>query len=170
MRSDFSTVLKLWEAYRAAHEDLTQSKLRDWCERNFLSFMRMREWRELHRQLLLLIGELGWQQETLVESPDSRTDAVAYERLHRALLSGFPAQVAHKDEKGLYLGTRGRKYAIFPGSHATGCSSPEVNPPFRDGTATPVPGLCHSQPQSNGSSNDARRSARRDVDHHQPVR
>ena len=116
VRSDFSTVLKLWEAYRAAHEDLTQSKLRDWCERNFLSFMRMREWRELHRQLLLLIGELGWQQETLVESPDSRTDAVAYERLHRALLSGFPAQVAHKDEKGLYLGTRGRKYAIFPGS------------------------------------------------------
>ncbi|HET7844039.1 MAG TPA: DUF3418 domain-containing protein, partial [Xanthomonadales bacterium] len=154
-RSDFTTVLKLWEAYRVAHEDLTQSKLRDWCEQHFLSFMRMREWRELHRQLLLLVAELGWRPEekgsesfpekgpesfskkvsdpisekgsesfskkvsdpiSRVAKPDSRADAVAYEKLHRALLSGFPAQVAHKDEKGLYLGTRGRKYAIFPGS------------------------------------------------------
>src|SRR6185312_15686554 len=52
-QSDFVGVLNLWIAYRTAHEDLTQSKLRDWCGRHFVSFMRMREWRELHRQLLL---------------------------------------------------------------------------------------------------------------------
>ena len=59
-QSEFVGILKLWEAYRQAHEDLTQSKLRDWCERHFLGFLRMREWRELHRQLLVLSEELGW--------------------------------------------------------------------------------------------------------------
>ncbi|HSS07155.1 MAG TPA: ATP-dependent RNA helicase HrpA, partial [Rhodanobacteraceae bacterium] len=60
-KSDFAVVLKMWAAYNVAHEDLTQSKLRDWCQAHFLSFLRMREWRELHRQLLVLVtGELGW--------------------------------------------------------------------------------------------------------------
>jgi ATP-dependent helicase HrpA len=57
-KSDFAGVLNLWRAYHDAHEELTQSKLRDWCSRHFLSFMRMREWRELHRQLLLVVGEI----------------------------------------------------------------------------------------------------------------
>ena len=60
-KSEFIGILKLWQAYRDAHEELTQSKLRDWCERHFLGFLRMREWRELHRQLLLLCAELGWE-------------------------------------------------------------------------------------------------------------
>ncbi|WP_437343373.1 ATP-dependent RNA helicase HrpA [Rhodanobacter lycopersici] len=59
-KSDFIGVLNLWREYHTAHEELTQSKLRDWCSRHFLSFMRMREWRELHRQLLLVVQELGW--------------------------------------------------------------------------------------------------------------
>ncbi len=61
--SDFVGVLKLWRAYHEAHEELTQSRLRDWCSRHFLSFMRLREWRELHRQLLLVVHELGWKLE-----------------------------------------------------------------------------------------------------------
>ena len=60
-KSEFIGILKLWNAYRDAHEELTQSKLRDWCERHFLGFLRMREWRELHRQLLLMCAELGWE-------------------------------------------------------------------------------------------------------------
>ncbi|WP_243039189.1 ATP-dependent RNA helicase HrpA [Dyella sedimenti] len=60
-KSDFVGVLNLWREYGKAHEDLTQSKLRDWCNRHFLSFLRMREWRELHRQLLLVVQELGWK-------------------------------------------------------------------------------------------------------------
>ncbi|HUH56607.1 MAG TPA: DUF3418 domain-containing protein, partial [Rhodanobacter sp.] len=63
-KSDFIGVLNLWRAYHDAHEELTQSKLRDWCSRHFLSFMRMREWRELHRQLLLVVAELGWRLST----------------------------------------------------------------------------------------------------------
>jgi ATP-dependent helicase HrpA len=76
-KSDFAGVLKLWTAYTTAHEDLTQSKLRDWCQAKFLSFMRMREWRELHRQLLLVVtDDLRWtldknSNSTLTKSPDS---------------------------------------------------------------------------------------------------
>src|SRR5690606_5907983 len=61
-KSEFVGILKLWDAYRAAHEDMTQSQLRKWCDRNFLGFLRMREWRELHRQLKLQCGELGWRE------------------------------------------------------------------------------------------------------------
>ncbi|WP_445144445.1 ATP-dependent RNA helicase HrpA [Dyella sp. Tek66A03] len=68
-KSDFVGVINLWREYGKAHEDLTQSKLRDWCSRHFLSFMRMREWRELHRQLLLVVQELGWSLEAVAPSP-----------------------------------------------------------------------------------------------------
>ncbi len=92
-------MLRLWEAYRQAHEDLTQSKLRDWCGRHFLGFLRMREWRELHRQLRLLCEELGWKEEDADASlapllagsttpPVARDDAAAAKvtrgQLHRA--------------------------------------------------------------------------------------
>ena len=59
-KSEFVGILKLWDAYQVAHEDLTQSKLRSWCERHFLGFLRMREWRELHRQLKLMSEGMGW--------------------------------------------------------------------------------------------------------------
>ncbi|KAF1720437.1 ATP-dependent RNA helicase HrpA [Pseudoxanthomonas wuyuanensis] len=68
-RSEFIGIVKLWDAYRDAHEELTQSKLRDWCERHFLGFLRMREWRELHRQLLLLCEELGWELQAASAKP-----------------------------------------------------------------------------------------------------
>ncbi len=58
--SEFAGIIKLWDAYQAAHEELTQSQLRRWCEKHFLGFLRMREWRELHRQLKLMAVELGW--------------------------------------------------------------------------------------------------------------
>src|SRR5690606_30148777 len=59
-KSEFIGILKLWEAYRAAHEEMTQSQLRKWADRNFLGFLRLREWWELHRQLKLQCEEL-WQ-------------------------------------------------------------------------------------------------------------
>ena len=153
-KSDFVGVLNLWREYHTAHEELTQSKLRDWCSRHFLSFMRMREWRELHRQLLLVVQELGWKldaqpalaparlsppparrgrlgggkasaaQSTPPQpSPANRggrqeEDEAArqFEHLHRSLLAGLPTHVGRKDERGIYQGTRERKFQVFPGS------------------------------------------------------
>lgn len=59
-KSEFVGILKLWQAYRTAHADLTQSQLRKWADRHFLGFLRLREWWELHRQLKLQCEELGW--------------------------------------------------------------------------------------------------------------
>ncbi|MFO1496477.1 MAG: ATP-dependent RNA helicase HrpA [Lysobacterales bacterium] len=58
-KSDFLTLLQLWQAYTHEHEERTQSQLREWCRTHFLSYLRMREWRELHRQLLLVVREEG---------------------------------------------------------------------------------------------------------------
>ncbi|RPE75437.1 ATP-dependent helicase HrpA [Vulcaniibacterium tengchongense] len=75
-KSEFVGILKLWDAYQAAHEELTQSQLRKWCEKRFLGFLRMREWRELHRQLKLLCEELGWQAgERAADSGSPRPDS-----------------------------------------------------------------------------------------------
>ncbi len=60
-KSDFLTLVQLWQAYNHEHEERTQSQLRDWCRAHFLSYLRMREWRELHRQLLLIVREKGWE-------------------------------------------------------------------------------------------------------------
>src|SRR5690606_8637359 len=89
--SEFVGILKLWEAYRAAHEDLTQSKLRGWCEKRFLSFLRMREWRELHRQLLLACQEMGW--DTAGGKNEAEPAPARYRSLHRALIAGLPTQI-----------------------------------------------------------------------------
>ncbi len=89
-RSDFVSVLKLWSAYAAAHQELTQSKLRDWCQARFLSFLRMREWRELHRQLLVLAtDELGW---SLDDAPDRFGPAPAAGKAARHAGRGAPRQ------------------------------------------------------------------------------
>jgi ATP-dependent helicase HrpA len=106
-KSEFTGILKLWDAYRVAHEESTQSQLRKWCDRNFLGFLRMREWRELHRQLKLQCDELGWRQ---------NTQAADVAMLHRALIAGLPTQIGNRTERGQYDGPRGRKFQLFPGS------------------------------------------------------
>jgi ATP-dependent helicase HrpA len=140
-KSDFVGVLNLWKGYLDSAEELTSSKLRDWCSRHFLSFMRMREWRELHRQLVLVIRDLGWSTTTaqadsqgqarsrqstsrqagkpekgkVTPAPSPQGDAL-FEAVHRSLLAGMPTQVGHKDEKGVFRGTRERRFQVFPGS------------------------------------------------------
>ncbi len=96
-RSEFLGILRLWNAYRDAHEELTQSKLRDWCGRHFLGFLRMREWRELHRQLRLLCEELGWAM-----GED--------EAFGKALLSAPPALPAGGDAEAKRKATRGEQH------------------------------------------------------------
>lgn len=127
-KSEFAGIVKLWDAYRQSHADLTQSQLRKWCDRNFLGFLRMREWRELHRQLRLQCEELGW---TTAPAPPpvgdakvvARAEANAYIALHRALIAGLPTQIGHRADPGgggrstgQFEGPRGRRFQLFPGS------------------------------------------------------
>ena len=137
-KSEFVGILKLWQAYRDAHEELTQSQLRKWADRNFLGFLRLREWWELHRQLKLQCEELGWSGDALVggasaptrekrSAPGPKQYAIGaeapptgegkdYVSLHRALIAGLPTQIGHRGERGVYDGPRGRKFQLFPGS------------------------------------------------------
>ncbi len=115
-KSEFVGILKLWEGYRTAHEDMTQSQLRKWADKHFLGFLRLREWWELHRQLKLQCEELGWEMVSGTDSVPDTISAASYAALHRALIAGLPTQLGHRGDKGMYDGPRGRKFQLFPGS------------------------------------------------------
>jgi ATP-dependent helicase HrpA len=144
-RSEFIGIVNLWRAYAAAHDDLTQSQLRRWAEKHFLGFLRLREWRELHRQLKLACAELGWNPERAAEgaADDAPVDEAArrrrYVALHRALLAGLPTQVGNRMQDGRerdrkapaqYQGPRGRRFQLFPGSVLAKSSSSRAAPPW----------------------------------------
>ncbi len=105
--SDFLTFCKLWEGYEQRRQDLTQAQLRKYCKTHFLSFMRMREWREVHRQLLLSCQQMGFRLNTSEGS---------YEQIHRCIIAGSLNQVATRQEGRVYQESRNRKFTLFPGS------------------------------------------------------
>ncbi len=107
--SDFAVFLNLWERYEGQRQVLSQNQLRQFCRKQFLNFMRMREWRDIHRQIMIACKQLGFK--------DRASDARNYEAIHRALLAGLFTQVANKmDDSKEMLGCRSRKLSIFPGS------------------------------------------------------
>ena len=105
--SDFLTLLNIWNFYEEQRQELSQNQLKKVCQKSFLSWMRMREWRDIHRQLTLICRE---------QKLKLNRDAASYESLHKAILAGLLGQVAVKLEKKEYLATRNRKVMIFPGS------------------------------------------------------
>ncbi|BAW80683.1 ATP-dependent helicase HrpA [Candidatus Nitrosoglobus terrae] len=106
-RSDFLSYLKLWENYHHQRTHLSRNKLRIYCRVHFLSYLRLREWQDIHQQLQLLANSLGLR---------SNQVTAEYEAIHRALLSGLLSNIAFKSEKEIYLGARNIKFQIFPGS------------------------------------------------------
>ena len=107
-RSDFIAYLKLWAFFEEAlaHRK-SNRKLREACHDHFLSFNRMREWRDVHAQLKELVSEMGWRAS---ETPAN------YVQIHRALLAGLLGNIGMKTEEGNYLGARGIKFWVHPGS------------------------------------------------------
>jgi ATP-dependent helicase HrpA len=110
-KSEFLTYLKIWRWFEQAIEHKkTNRQLQETCRSNFLSQVRLREWRDVHSQLLTIVKEQGWR---LNELP------ATYENLHTALLTGLLGNIGFKseDEPGAgYLGARGIKFHIWPGS------------------------------------------------------
>jgi ATP-dependent helicase HrpA len=106
-RSDFITVLNLWRAYKEQGAALSRNQLRKWCREHYLSFIRMREWQELHSQLLQGLRELGLRP--------NQTEA-SYTDLHQALLTGFLGSIGNLDERREYDGPRGMRFVIAPGT------------------------------------------------------
>ncbi len=106
--SDFASLIKLWHRLQQQWQDLGSNAMRRWCQKNFINYLRLREWRELHRQMLLACKQQGL---SLNSSPAS------YAQLHTALAAGLLSQVAMWQEQRQYLTARNRQCVIFPGSN-----------------------------------------------------
>ena len=106
--SDFLTLTNIWNAYRGLGGRPTQGHMRRFCKQNFLSFMRMREWHDVHQQIKETLRELGGFKWGGGKS--------SYDGVHRSVLSGLLSNVALKQERNLYRAARGREVMIFPGS------------------------------------------------------
>ena len=116
-RSDFLTLYNIWLAYHDRLEQGTQSQLRKFCRQHFLSFLRMREWRDIHAQLHATLNELGGFRLDL--SCAQREDA--YDVVHRCVLTGLFSNIAQKKDtpsgvRNLYSAARSRQVMLFPGS------------------------------------------------------
>ncbi len=128
--SDFLFYLSLWKALFEKGEDgnkLSGNQRKQFAKKHYLSFPRVREWSQTHRQLLQMVTDLnladdkggkkgaGSSDPTSVE--DEEVKAVKYANLHRALLTGLLSTIAHKTEnRGEYLAARQQKAKIFPAS------------------------------------------------------
>jgi len=105
-RSDFLSFVNLWTLQ-------AQPGLRRLCRENFLSYPRMREWRDVHAQIEAALAELKWPRSSV--DPEK-----GYRAIHRALLAGLLGNVGIRDESGdgptAYTGARGIKFWVHPGS------------------------------------------------------
>ncbi len=106
-KSDFVAYLNLWRFFEEQSRHLSQNKFRKLCKERFLSYLRLREWRDIHRELAAQVKQIGLHP---------NTDDADYEAIHKALLSGLLGHVGQKKEKRDYLGARGGEFVLFPGS------------------------------------------------------
>ena len=106
--SDFMTILNIWTVFEKQKKILSNNKVRKYCKEYFLSYVRMREWFDIHAQIMQVIkGELKLKPNT--------SDA-GYESIHCALLPGLLSNIGFRHEQYEYVGARNLKFFIFPGS------------------------------------------------------
>jgi ATP-dependent helicase HrpA len=108
-QSDFLTLLKIWNAVHDQWETMrSQGQRRKFCKANFLSYLRFREWQDLHAQLHGALEELG--------SVKLNESNAAYDAIHRSILAGLLGHVGVRKERNLYQAMGNRQVVIFPGS------------------------------------------------------
>jgi ATP-dependent helicase HrpA len=106
-RSDFLAWVALWDYYEEQRQELSQNQLRKMCKKEFLGYTRMREWRDIHFQLTVACRQLGLR---------TNKEPADYNVVHQALLAGLLTNMGNWSEGQEYLGSRNRKFQIFPGS------------------------------------------------------
>jgi ATP-dependent helicase HrpA len=105
--SDFIAFLNLWNYLEEQQSELTSGQFRKLCQKDFLAYMRLREWQDIVYQISTVCNEMGM---------NATTNAADGELIHQALLSGMLSHIGFKDEKQVYLGARNSQFHIFPGS------------------------------------------------------
>ena len=115
-QSDFLTYLKLWDYIKEKQHELSSNQFRKLCKAEFLHYLRIREWQDLHAQLRQSIRDLDVVPNSVEAHPES-TPAQKAQTVHRALLAGLLSHLGMYDpEKREYVGARNARFAIFPGS------------------------------------------------------
>ncbi|MGJ0121416.1 ATP-dependent RNA helicase HrpA [Williamsia sp. MIQD14] len=106
--SDFLSILALWRHLEQMRDELSNNQFRKRCEREFLHWLRIREWRELVRQLERITADKGWTPNTSDASPTA---------VHQSLLAGLLGHIGVRDgDTREFLGARGTRFVVFPGS------------------------------------------------------
>lgn len=105
--SDFVSLVNLWRHFEEKRQSLSANQYSKYCRSQFISYLRMREWRDLHHQLHNACRGLKLK--------DNKQPA-DYGSIHRAILSGVLGQIGVREDKWEFLGTRNRKFFVFPGS------------------------------------------------------
>jgi ATP-dependent helicase HrpA len=123
-RSDFLGFLALWKAWRERSSELGSSALRRWCREHALSWLRMREWTDVHRQLRDVLRERIMP--TLPGECPPETGVADPNAVHRALLAGLVANLGKLGDDGEYRGPNGGQFRIHPSSVLAKRSPPWV--------------------------------------------
>jgi len=138
--SDFLGWLRLWDFVQALKASTTRGQFRKSARQNFLSELRLREWQDVHRQLLEMAEQCGlnpgkrrWtghsrgqQSRTLTDEGQPRpqapasTEDPAYAAIHRALLAGLLSSTANRGDTNEYTAAGGGKFLLWPGSGVAG--------------------------------------------------
>jgi len=105
--SDFITYVNLWDYIKEQRQALSSGQFRKMCQKDFLAYMRVREWQDIYTQIKQVTDELDLP----VNSTPSNFDDI-----HQALLAGLLSHIGLKDKDGEYLGARNSKFFMFPGS------------------------------------------------------
>ncbi|MCK5890958.1 ATP-dependent RNA helicase HrpA [Aeromicrobium sp.] len=106
--SDFLSWLSLWSYLREQRDAMSHSKFRTMCKTEFLHYLRVREWQDVHGQLRRTTRDLGMKPGEAGADPDT---------VHRALLTGLLSHVGLRETDGKeYAGARGARFMVFPGS------------------------------------------------------
>ena len=107
--SDFISLVNLWDDYEHKRQSLSQNQLKKFCNTHYLSYIRMREWREVHRQLLVTCQQLGYRL---------NKELGTYEAIHKSIIAGSLNQIANRFDARTFTGTRNKKLALFSSSVA----------------------------------------------------
>ena len=107
-KSDFLAFLNLWNYVQEQQKALTKNQFRRQCQKDFLNYLRIREWQDIYQQIRLAVREMGLP---------INSEKAEYQQIHTALLSGLLSYIGLKEaEKQQYLGARNAHFAIFPNS------------------------------------------------------
>lgn len=106
--SDFLAFVNLWHYIQTQQKELTKNQFRKLCQKDYLNYLRVREWQDIYHQLRLAVREMGLP----INSEDAN-----YQQIHTALLAGLLSHIGLKDnEKMHYLGARNAHFYLFPNS------------------------------------------------------